>query len=72
MGSTITSSIFSTKNDRGFDVFKCPRDRFLDLQPFGPHLGPSTCDRNIMDKIDFCIIGANNEDNDDNDEDDEK
>ena len=69
LGSTMTNS---TKNDRGFGVFKCPRDRFLDLQPFGPILGSSTCDRNIMDKIDFCNIGANREDYADNDDDDEK
>lgn len=35
-------------HDRGFDSFQCSDDkRFLDLHPYGPALGSSTC--NIKD-----------------------
>ena len=63
-----TNFFFSTGNDRGFGVFKCPRDRFLDLQPFGPILGASTCDRSLMDKMLSDEIGFKTEDNDDDDD----
>ena len=29
-------------SDRGFDVFRCPRQRFTDLLPYGPVVGSST------------------------------
>lgn len=38
----------ASAHDRGFDSFQCSDDkRFLDLHPYGPALGSSTC--NIKD-----------------------
>ena len=30
---------------RGFGPLQCPRAKFLDLAPYGPSLGSSTCSR---------------------------
>ena len=34
-------------------MFKCPRDRFLDLAPFGPIVGSSTCHRKTIWEVNF-------------------
>ena len=55
MGSRKSSnnSFLLPKFDRGFDVFKCPRERFLDLAPFGPITGSSTCNRKTIGDVNF-------------------
>ena len=54
MGSRKSSDSFLLpKFDRGFEVFKCPRDRFLDLAPFGPIVGSSTCHRKTIWDVNF-------------------
>ena len=34
-------------------MFKCPRERFLDLAPFGPITGSSTCNRKTIGDVNF-------------------
>ena len=33
---------------RGFGPLQCPRDKFLDLAPYGPSFGSSTCSRIVV------------------------
>ena len=43
---------------RGFGPLACPRDKFLDLAPYGPSLGSSTCSRIVLNNncdIDLII-----------------
>ena len=40
---------------RGFGPLACPRDKFLDLAPYGPSLGSSTCSRIVLNNFDIDI-----------------
>ena len=64
------SFTFSAKFDRGFDAFRCPRDRFLDLYPFDPIVGSSTSNWRKLDEINFddiCNIQDDNEEEENED-----
>ena len=63
-----SNSFILPKFDRGFDVFRCPRDRFLDLAPFGPIIGSSTCDRKKMDDVKFDDMFAQEEEDEEEDD----
>ena len=63
-----SNSFILPKFDRGFDVFRCPRDGFLDLAPFGPIIGSSTCDRKKMDDVKFDDIFAQEEEDEEEDD----
>lgn len=43
----------SSRSDRGFLVLKCPRERFLDLEPFSPFVGSSTCSKSEIERCNF-------------------
>ena len=52
-------------------MFQCPRERFLDLEPFSPFLGSSTCSKSKIDSYDFdSVITIVDNDNDTEDEED--
>ena len=64
------SFTFSAKFDRGFDVFRCPRDRFLDLYPYHPIKGSSTSNWKNPDTLNFEDICKIQDDNEDDENDD--
>ena len=49
-------------------MFRCPRDRFLDLAPFGPVTGSSTCNRQNIEDVNFDDIFDEDEEEDDDDD----
>ena len=64
-------SYSSHKYERGFNALRCPRERFLDLFPFGPLQGSSTCDRQNLDDVNFDDLLSIANDNSDEEENDD-
>ena len=66
--------LLSSRSDRGFQVFQCPRERFLDLEPFSPFCGSSTCsksDSEAAEKSFVDLITIATDDNESEEEEDE-